>query len=68
MQTPLSRVFLGDEADWMVRVRVILEFGETRPFEAFDRYADRKDIDEIIDDHLVQGRIVERLRLPEDAA
>jgi hypothetical protein len=29
----------GEQTDWMVRVRVILEHGETRPFASFDRYA-----------------------------
>jgi hypothetical protein len=29
----------GERTDWMVRVRVILEHGETNPFELFDRYA-----------------------------
>jgi hypothetical protein len=29
----------GERTDWMVRVRVILEHGETTPFEPFDRYA-----------------------------
>jgi hypothetical protein len=27
----------GDQTDWMARARMILEFGETRTFEAFDR-------------------------------
>jgi hypothetical protein len=29
----------GEQTDWMVRVRVILEHGEARPFAPFDRYA-----------------------------
>ena len=29
----------GEEADWVVRVRVILEQGESQPFAPFDRYA-----------------------------
>lgn len=29
-------------------------------------YVDREDLDEILDEHLVKGRIVERLRLPEE--
>jgi DinB family protein len=29
----------GDEADWIPRAKIILEHGETRPFEAFDRVA-----------------------------
>ncbi|MCZ7565808.1 MAG: NAD(P)H-dependent oxidoreductase subunit E [Burkholderiales bacterium] len=33
------------------------------PEEVWYTYVDRSDIDEIIDEHLVNGRIVERLRL-----
>ncbi|HEY7984596.1 MAG TPA: DinB family protein [Ktedonobacterales bacterium] len=29
----------GDEADWVPRARIILEHGEARPFESFDRAA-----------------------------
>jgi len=29
----------GERTDWMVRARMILEEGERRPFEPFDRYA-----------------------------
>jgi uncharacterized damage-inducible protein DinB len=29
----------GDQADWIPRARIILEYGETRPFEPFDRFA-----------------------------
>ena len=29
----------GERTDWMVRLRLILEHGEGRPFEPFDRYA-----------------------------
>lgn len=29
----------GEQADWMVRVRIILEHGAAAPFEPFDRYA-----------------------------
>lgn len=29
-------------------------------------YIDESDLDEIIDEHLVNGRVVERLRLPEE--
>jgi hypothetical protein len=29
----------GEQTDWMVRARVILEYGEKTPFEPFDRYA-----------------------------
>jgi hypothetical protein len=27
----------GERTDWMRRVRIVLQFGETRPFEPFDR-------------------------------
>ncbi len=29
----------GERTDWMVRARVILQHGESKPFEPFDRYA-----------------------------
>ena len=29
----------GEEADWIPRARLILEYGEGRPFEPFDRFA-----------------------------
>jgi hypothetical protein len=29
----------GEEADWIPRAKLILEYGETRPFEPFDRFA-----------------------------
>ena len=33
------------------------------PGETWYTYVDREDIDEIIDQHLVQGRVVERLKI-----
>ena len=33
------------------------------PEEVWYTYVDREDIDEIIDEHLVNGRVVERLRI-----
>lgn len=29
----------GEQADWMPRARIILQHGEAKPFEPFDRYA-----------------------------
>jgi len=29
----------GEETDWIARARIILEHGESRPFEPFDRFA-----------------------------
>ena len=29
----------GEQTDWMPRVRIILDHGESRPFEKFDRFA-----------------------------
>ncbi|MBS0512354.1 MAG: NAD(P)H-dependent oxidoreductase subunit E [Proteobacteria bacterium] len=37
------------------------------PDNVWYTYVDKDDVDDIIDTHLVQGRIVDRLRLPEDA-
>mgnify|MGYP000875215783 CR=1 FL=1 len=35
----LGHLVHGERTDWMPRVRAILEHGETRPFEPFDRFA-----------------------------
>jgi hypothetical protein len=33
----------GERTDWMVRARIILEQGESRPFERYDRFAQEKE-------------------------
>jgi (2Fe-2S) ferredoxin len=38
------------------------------PEETWYTYVDQEDIDEIINEHLVNGRVVERLLLPEEVA
>ena len=38
------------------------------PDNVWYTYVDKEDIDDIIDNHLLHGRIVDRLRLPEDTA
>ena len=45
----------ADKADWMPRARMILEFGETRPFEPFDRWGhvaecDGKSLPQLLDE------------------
>lgn len=45
----------GERTDWMPRARIILEHGESRAFEPFDRYAmvdasRGKSIDELLDE------------------
>lgn len=35
----LGHLAWGEETDWVPRARIILEQGEDRPFEAFDRFA-----------------------------
>jgi hypothetical protein len=37
----LGHLILGEETDWMPRARIILEHGESRPFEPFDRFGFR---------------------------
>jgi DinB superfamily len=44
----------GEKADWMPRLRIILEHGPSRPFEKFDRFAQNdasrgKTLDELLD-------------------
>ncbi len=35
----VGHLIYGERADWMARLRIILEHGEARPFEPFDRFA-----------------------------
>jgi hypothetical protein len=35
----IGHLIHGEKTDWMPRVRIILEHGESRPFEKFDRFA-----------------------------
>jgi hypothetical protein len=51
----LVHLIVGERTDWMVRVRIILEDGEARTFEPFDRFAQlnespNKSMDQLLDD------------------
>lgn len=37
----VAHLLHGERTDWMPRLRIILEHGEARPFEPFDRFAHR---------------------------
>ena len=45
----MGHLVFGERSDWMPRVRILLEKGETRPFDPFDRFA--------------QLNLIERIRL-----
>ncbi len=38
----LGHLILGEETDWIPRARIILEHGESRPFDPFDRFGFRE--------------------------
>ena len=38
----VGHLAFGEETDWIPRVRIILEHGEARPFDRFDRFGFRK--------------------------
>jgi hypothetical protein len=51
----LGHLNFGERTDWMPRVRIILESGEARPFDPFDRFAQsqenqNKSMDQLLDD------------------
>ncbi len=51
----VGHLIAGDRTDWMPRARVILENGEARPFDPFDRYAQEresrgKSLDQLLDE------------------
>lgn len=45
---------VGERTDWMPRLRIIMENGETRPFDPFDRFAQMherdKSLEQLLDD------------------
>jgi hypothetical protein len=51
----VGHLIVGERTDWMARVRVILESGEARPFDPFDRFAQLKEtqnksLEQLLDD------------------
>lgn len=51
----VGHLIAGERNDWMPRVRVILEKGEARPFDPFDRFAQEresrgKSLDQLLDE------------------
>ncbi len=45
----LGHLIVGERTDWMPRVRIILESGEARPFDPFDRFAQKESQDKTLD-------------------
>jgi hypothetical protein len=39
----IGHLIVGERTDWMARARIILENGEARPFDRFDRFAQTKE-------------------------
>lgn len=39
----IGHLIHGERTDWMPRARMILQFGESRPFDAFDRLAQQRE-------------------------
>jgi hypothetical protein len=51
----LGHLIVGERTDWMPRLRIILEDGEARPFDPFDRFAQSKasqgkSLEQLLDD------------------
>jgi DinB superfamily len=51
----VGHLIVGERTDWMKRARIILESGEARPFDPFDRFAQLKEtqdksLEELLDD------------------
>ena len=51
----VGHLIVADRTDWMPRVRTILEHGEARPFDPFDRFAQKrasegKSLEQLLDD------------------
>ncbi len=51
----VGHLIVGERTDWIPRVRIILESGEARPFDSFDRFAQVKEsqdksLEQLLDD------------------
>jgi DinB family protein len=51
----VGHLIVGERTDWMPRVRILLENGEARPFDPFDRFAQSKEsrdtsLEQLLDD------------------
>src|SRR5579864_4059581 len=51
----VGHLIVGERTDWMSRARIVLENGEARPFDPFDRFAQLKEsldksLDQLLDD------------------
>jgi hypothetical protein len=51
----MGHLVVGERTDWMPRLRIILEHGEARPFDPFDRFAQSresqdKSLDQLLDE------------------
>ena len=51
----VGHLIVGERTDWMTRLRIILENGEARPFDPFDRFAQfretqGKSLEQLLDD------------------
>src|SRR6202020_1686190 len=51
----IGHLIVGERTDWMPRVRILLENGEARPFDPFDRFAQLresrdKSLEQLLDD------------------
>jgi hypothetical protein len=56
----------GERTDWMVRTKIILEHGESRPFDPFDREAQaRESLGKSLEDLLDEFAAVRREKLDE---
>ncbi len=72
----VGHLIVGERTDWIVRARIILEKGEARPFDPFDRFAQSRQsqdrsLDQLLDDFArVRGENLAALRAlnlqPED--
>jgi DinB superfamily len=57
----VSHLIVGERTDWMPRVRIIIESGEARPFDPFDRFAQVKEsqsksLEQLLDDFTLLRR------------
>src|SRR5437867_72925 len=64
----VGHLIFADRTDWMPRARIILEYGESRPFDPFDRLGQVKEsqgksLNQLLDEFArVRGECLDALR------
>jgi hypothetical protein len=61
----VGHLIVAERTDWLPRLRIVLESGEARPFDPFDRFAQFKNADTSLEQRLDEFALLRRENLAE---